>query len=297
MVKACINIISSRSLCIKHCIKSLWDNYNHKYDYPVYVHYFDDIYDSEDFRDDIKKVSSKNVRFIQIPYATPPFLRQEELYYNRHNINYVRTSFPIHRKGYLHMCNFTSNMFGYPNTELHKYDFIMTHDDESGYTTDMPYDPFEVMADRPETMGAFIVGQRLKNGNPHQGHLDTRVGLWEFTKNFLVENKIKPESEALQLLLKDPKAGWNFHFLEWCDTYVIKTKMFKSELWKKWITAVNESGGIYKYRWGDNEILSLFSHIYNGGIYNLKTVEEGLHNQGMFRYLQDYAPGVKRQDL
>ena len=42
---ACINILSSRNKCLPLCVKSLWDMWNKKYNYPVYVHYFDDIYD------------------------------------------------------------------------------------------------------------------------------------------------------------------------------------------------------------------------------------------------------------
>lgn len=292
-MNACIVYISSRGRCIGPSIKSLWDNFNHKYDYPVYVHYFDDIYNHEGFQSAIREATSSNVHFISVPYETPSFLLEAELFYNRKDIWYAANSFPIHRKGYLHMCNFTSNMYGYENTELHKYDYIMTHDDESGYTKQLPYNPFEVMEGREESMGAYIVGKRLKNGMPHQGHFDTRIGLWYFTKNFLTKNNITPKSKQLQDLMTDENAEINFHFLDWCDTYVIKRDMFENDLWKKWISAVNEDGGIYKYRWGDNEIISLFAHIYSGDIYNLKTVEEGIHDQGMFRRLQDIAPGVK----
>ena len=31
---------------------------------------------------------------------------------------------------------------------------------------------------------------------------------------------------------------------------------------KNWMKEVNESNGIYKYRWGDNEILSLYYDIH-----------------------------------
>ena len=292
-MKACIVYISSRGRCIGPSIKSLWDNFNHKYDYPVYVHYFDDIYDNQDFQESIRNSTSQNVHFVSVPYKTPSFLKEEDMFYNRKDIWYAANSFPIQRKGYLHMCNFTSNMFGYENTALHEYDYIMTHDDESGYTMPLPYNPFQVMSNREEPMGAYIVGKRLKNGAPHQGHFDTRVGLWDFTKNFLTKNNITPKSKSLNDLLSDENAENNFHLLDWCDTYVIKTEMFKSSMWKKWISAVNEDGGIYKYRWGDNEIISLFAHIYSENIYNLKTVEEGIHNQGMYRFLQDIAPGVK----
>jgi len=292
-MNACIVYISSRGRCIGPSVKSLWDNFNHKHDYPVYVHYFDDIYDNEGFQNSIRKVTSNNVHFISVPYKTPSFIKEEEMFYNRKDIWYAANSFPIHRKGYLHMCNFTSNMYGYDKTDLHKYDYIMTHDDESGYTKQVHQDPFEIIRDRPESMGAFIVGKRLKNGMPHQGHLDTRVSLWKFTKDFILNNDIDPKSRNLKNLLTDPNAETNFHFLDWCDTYVIKTEMFKSSLWKKWITSINESGGIYKYRWGDNEIISLFAHMYSEDIYNFKLVESGEHDQGMFRSLQDIAPGVR----
>ena len=101
--KACINILSSRERCIKPCVKSLWDHWNHKYDYPVYVYYFDDIYDSEDFRQEVRNETSQNVHFLSIPYETPKHVPDSELFYNRNDLWYSRTQFPITRKGYLHM--------------------------------------------------------------------------------------------------------------------------------------------------------------------------------------------------
>ncbi len=290
---SCIAIISSRKACLKSCLQSLWQHFNYKHNYPTFIHYFDDIYDSPSFQEEIYRVST-NTYLIKVPYKTPEHIKEEELYYNRTNIKYVKNSFPIARKGYLHMCNFTFNMFGYPNTLLHNYDYIMTHDDESGYLKELPYDPFDIMIKRPEDMGAYIVGQRLKNGKPHQGHFDTRINLWPFTKAFLLNNNIIPKSKLLQDLMTYPTSEYDFHLLPWSDTYIIKTKIFSTDLWKKWSDAVNNSGGIYKYRWGDNELMSLFYMIYNDKpMYNLKTVENGYYDQGMFRKLQSTAPGVK----
>ena len=292
-LNACIVIISSRDRCIKYCLKSLWDNFNYKHNYPIFVHYFDDIYDSKDFQEKIKSITSQNIYFISVDYKTPDFIQENELFFNRKDIWYVRKSFPIERKGYLHMCNFTSNMYGYPNTSLHEYDFIMTHDDEAGYTTELLFNPFVKIQEKKVDIAAYFVGQRLRNGKPHQGHLDTRIGLWDFTKKFMIENDVIPKSAQLNNLLSDKNAYENFHYLEWCDTYVINNSIFKTNLWKKWIKAVNEDGGIYKYRWGDNEIISLFAHMHQKEIYNLNLVSNGCHDQGMFRKYQNYAPGVK----
>ena len=293
-LNACIVYISSRNKCIKKSLQSLWDMYNKKHNYPVYVHYFDDIYDSIEFQDSILNSCPQKVIFKSIPYKTPDFLEEHELYYNRKNLWYVNTGrFTQNRKGYLHMCHFTSNMYGYENTELQKYDYIMTHDDEAGYAKELNKDPFDILSKQDKQIGAFMVSQRLKNGHPHQGHFDTRVGLWEFTKNFLLENNITPKSQILQELLKNKRAGELYHYLKWCDTYVVKTKTFKTEIWKKWIQAINDSGNIYKYRWGDNEIITLYCYMIQDSIHDFNLVKDGTHIQNMFRNIQDYAPSVK----
>ena len=291
-INACIAYISSRNKCISHSLKSMWDNYNFKHNYPVYVFYFDDIYDDKNLREHIKGNTDQIIYFQSVPYALPD-IPEEEIYYSRNELWYVRTSFPKSRAGYLHMCNFNSNLFGYPDTNLEKYDYIMTHDDESGYEKEMDFDPFEMLDSSGYMLGAYSVGQRLKNGYPHQGHLDCRIGLWEFTKNSILDNNITPKSEQLKKLLFDSDANNNFHFIDWCDTYVINTDVFKTDLWKRWISSVNDNGGIYKYRWGDNEIESLFAHMYQDKIFKIPAVDNGFHNQGKFRYIQDYAPGVK----
>ena len=291
---ACIDIISSRKKCLPHSLRSLYKCFNKKYDYPVYVYYFDDIYDSLEYRKNIHNNISKNIHFASIPYKTPSHIKRGELFCFRKDIPYAVKCFSPKRLGYLHMCHFRVNAYGYPNTHYEQYDYAMSVDDESGFIKDLPYDPFDIMVNRSEDMGALKVGQRLSNGKPHHGHLGTRVNLWKFTKDFLTNNGIVPKSKLLQDLMIDDNAEWNFHYLPWADSYIIKLKMFKTELWKKWQNAINEDGGIYKYRWGDNELMSLFYLIYDDKqIYDLKTVDEGYHNQGLYRNMQSFAPSVK----
>ena len=77
-------------------------------------------------------------------------------------------------------------------------------------------------------------------------------------------------------------------------SWLFKIKIFKTEEWKHWSTAVNKNGGIYKYRWGDCELIALFFLIHYGELpYDFKTVDDGYHNQGALRYIQDYAPSIK----
>jgi len=296
-LKACIVYISSRDKCIGKSLKSLWENYNNMYDYPVYVYYFDDIYDTEQTRKKILGDCAQKVTFVSVPYETPSFIKEEELYYNRSDLWYVNTGrFTKNRKGYLHMCHFTSNMYGYQNTNLHMYDYVLTHDDEAGYTKKMNLDPFEIIKKEDAMIGAFMVSKRLKNGHPHQGHLDTRVGLWEFTRKFMLDNKIVPKSKILKSLMLNDKASALYHYIKWCDTYVIKTEVFETPLWKKWIEAINLSGNIYKYRWGDNEIITLFCYMIQDSIYDFNLVKTSVHSQDMFRNIQNYAPSIKQSN-
>ena len=101
----------------------------------------------------------------------------------------------------------------------------------------------------------------------------------------------------MQEVLNSSNPNYYYHFLNWADTYVIDTKLYKDENWKNWISEINKSGGIYKYRWGDNEVYSLFAHIFLDNIINLNLVNDGYHNQGLYRNLCDIAPGVKNNSL
>jgi len=294
---ACISVISSRSKCLPLCLKSLWDNWNYKYNYPVYVYYFDDIYDDENYRQQIRNFSKGDIRFISVPYETPKHIPESELFYNQKHLWYVNTGrFGKHRKGYLHMCHFMSNFYGYPNTEFEKYDYAMSIDDESQFLKEPPHDFFEEIDNRPEMMGALKVVDQTKK-IPHQGNFDTRVDLWDTVKKFIKDNNIIPASKFIKNLLEDSEADKNFHFYPVCDSYVIKLDMFKMKEWKMWIDTINSSGGIYKYRWGDNDIVSLFHLIFfEHDIYDFKTVDEGYHNQGGFRNIQSIAPNIKDFD-
>ncbi len=61
---------------------------------------------------------------------------------------------------------------------------------------------------------------------------------------------------------------------------------------------LNDSGGVYKYRWGDHELNSLFYFVHYGKrVYDFKTVDEGYHNQSVLRGIQDLAPGVKNLEI
>ena len=64
---AAIYMLSSRKNNLYRCLESLYEKWNSEYNYPVYVHYFDDIYDDKTFQDNIKKINPK-IYFIRVDY-------------------------------------------------------------------------------------------------------------------------------------------------------------------------------------------------------------------------------------
>lgn len=90
---AAIYLLSSRILLLEKCLTNLFENWNSQYNYPVYVHYFNDIY-SNKFIEKIKNKISKNIFFHQIDYELPTHIEEKDLFYNRTEIPYVKKSFP-----------------------------------------------------------------------------------------------------------------------------------------------------------------------------------------------------------
>lgn len=298
MINACISLLSSRSACLPLCLKSLWDHWNYKYNYPVYIHYFDDIYDNAEIRDQIKKFSSGDLRFISVPYKTPPHIKEEELFYNRQDIQYVRSGFSQARKGYLHMCHFFNNLYGYPNTEFEKYDYMLSIDDEATFLKEVPYDFFKVIQDLPDHAGVIkMTDPQVKK--PHQGWFDTRVGMVDFVLQYLKDNNTPKKCDFIKDLCSSSEPESFFHNnLMVGDSWVFKTSVFETPEWKNWSKSIYENGGVYKYRWGDCELNVLFFLIHYGELpHDFKTVDEGYHNQGGLRHMQDIAPSIKNLDL
>jgi hypothetical protein len=178
-------------------------------------------------------------------------------------------------------------MYKYPNTKIHNHDYVIVFDDESGFLKELPFDPIDMVADW-DPMAAMITGQRLKDGKIPQNHIDTREGLYEFYRSFCEQ---KGFYEILSLTSSE------FHYLPWSDGYVVKTWLLYSSLYRDWVEAIRKNGGIYKHRWGDNELFSLFYQIHGHcEIDNLRIVEDGYLKQDLFRHIQNIAPGVKDND-
>ena len=290
-MKICIHIISSRVKCLKLSLESFYKHFNNFYDFPVYVYHFDDIY-NEDYINDIHNSLSKNIKFIQLDYGIPKNLNFNEIYF-------IKQKNP-NRLGYHHMCNFWSNFYEYPKTEYHNFDIAMNFDDDSLWIKDFNYSFIEKLIQSESVMMSF----NCYKYNVNHRSRNVRTGLCALVCYYCDKYNIVPKKQWIKnlLLINDNKEKEDFFQcnLVCYDTNITKLEIYKTEEHKNWMKVVNNSNGIYKFRWGDNEVLSLYHDIHYDTevllIGNVKTAS-GLTtdyiNPGGLRHITDFAPSVK----
>lgn len=263
---AAIYLLSSRKDFLFKCLESFYENWNYKYDYPVYVHYFDNIYDDQDFQNEFKKLSSK-IYFKNIEYKIPKSVKHKDLFFNRKYLDYVKRSFPIERIGYLHMEYFVSDIYnfgeiGLASSELKQFDYLMRMDDDIKFIKKIDFDLFESAAGFPISSG-HTWSSNVEDLKNNTDYFDVRENLYLFIKNYTKKNKIKPLNKDLQKSI-DANKEIIMHTLKWSagNLNIYDMKYFNNNLFKKYISEVNKFGGAYKHRWGDQEVLGLYNYIY-----------------------------------
>ena len=288
---AAIYLLSSRVLLLEKCLLNLYKNWNYKYNYPIYVHYFDDIY-NEEFINKINKKISKNIFFCQIDYKVPDHIDEKDLFYNKVEIPYVRKSFSKKRLGYLHGERFWLNLTSYGEVgclvkELEKYDYLMRIDDDSYFKGKIDFDLFDILKDYP-IASAYMYNRYTDRVR------DTRLGLWDFYKSYLKKFNYVPKNLNLRKAVTENNEIM-MHNLYWtagnCNLYNILE--FKKKPWEEYQKELNRFGGHYKNRWGDLETIGLFCYThFDKEPYNFNLKEKGLYDDKFPDILSSPAPGV-----
>ncbi len=292
-------ILSSRKFLLIKCLNEFWKNFNKDYDFPVYIYYFTGVYDKE-YTNFVKKENNNRIKFIEIFPKIPSHLNTKDLFYNRKYNPYVRKHFNSDKRlGYLYMNRFTSNLTSYDEygcitSDLKKYDYLMRIDDDSWFKKKINFNLFDSVKSHPIATGYTW---NYINSNI----LHTRENLWNFYIDYIKKNNIKPKNEILLKAVNENDEN-QMHKLLWtagnCNLYNIK--MINNSDWKKFIKAVNENGGQFKYRWTDLEVIGLYAYTYfDNPIYDLKIKENGFYenkfNNFIYYYLSATAPAGKKK--
>lgn len=253
---AAIFLLSSRTNLLPTCLYYLNKNLN-KEKYPIHIFHFDDIYSSSYIKTLKDSLKFKDIYFHEIPYGVPSHVKEEDLYYNRNYLPYVRKNFPKSRIGYLHMEYFVSNFFKLK--EIESYDYVVRIDDDSYFREELG------------SLDAFleeISKENCKFGSAHfwnhvgENTLQTRENLWDFTNEFVEKFNVAVKNKSLSDALEN-KDEDQFHRLGWSagNFNLYRNDMFKEALWVQWIELINERGYIYKNRWGDQEVIGLYYYM------------------------------------
>ena len=265
---AVIWYIASRP-CLKENLELLYKNFNNKYGYPVLVFTFGKQY-SKGYIKNIYKTIDSTIKFVEIEWPKiPPHIKEEELFYHRKEIPYVKKKFPKSRIGFLHTNQFVAGKV-MEHPEMKKYDIALKMDDDTFLIKEIDFDLLKFVRDNNYRFCPFAAKKY-----DYESIRQCEIGLRELLKKYIKENNIKPKSNSL-----DEDGNWDS--IGPYDPTVWDLSIFRNQNWKKWWNCVNQSGGIYKYRWGDQEIHILYLRMYysDSAWYNFDFYNKGKCKHG-----------------
>ena len=274
MKDGAIVILVARSNIILKTLDSLYQNWNKKFNYPVYIHTFGTII-KENLKKKIHKEIDKNIKFIEIKPSVPEHIKEEELFYNRTYIDYVKKSFSKKRLGYLHMCHFFFNVTSFGETgcignDLKTYDKIMFFDDDINLKKKVDKDLFKLLDHN------IIVGAFESKANKKKEFYETNSNLWSFFRNFILKNNISPAEEDLMKSIKSDDENYLFNSSYHSGCFALyNIKKINDLNWKNFYETVNSSGGIYKYRWNPAILIEIYvKTFFKKSILNLNFLDD-----------------------
>ena len=290
--KCCIFMISSRVKVLKTCLELLYKNYNNKFQFPVHIFYFDDIY-SNDYIEDIQNSINKNINFHQIEYKIPDHIEEKDLFYNKTFLKYVRHNFSKKRIGYLHAVYWKYNCF--TSDILKQYDYLHIIDDDSFFIKEINNNLFDLLE-------GFLMGTSHTEDYVNRNIIDVRQELHTFIKYFINKYNITIKNKELKECINNDDTSYIYGnknkktFIKWnsgnCNMY--NRKLF-DENWKLWIKEINNFGGTFKHRWTDIEVITLYCYIFlDKPCFDFKLKEKGLYETGNTKWLRvGTAPSTK----
>lgn len=142
---------------------------------------------------------------------------------------------------------------------------------------------FELMIAKNYKMATSNLWNSYKPNNR-----DTRYYLFDLYKKYIFSKNINPANLQLQEAIK-LNNELLFHKLYWSTGHfnLYDQKYLRDDKrWHNWIEEVNKFGGIFKYRWGDLEIIGLYYYTY----FEDPKLNLNFANSG---HITDYSKGAK----
>lgn len=209
-------------------LKSLDDNFNDKYHYPVVL--FHENLSANDM-DRIRSSTKSDVYFQRIRFEIPDFLPS--------NIVKVKDGYSI---GYKHMSRFQSKII-YEQPIIRGFEYEWRLDDDSFILQPIKFDILDYMQRRGLQYGYVLITNE---------DLRYIVNLWESSSNYIAVNSITPTFFNT----------WNRKLIFYNNFEVSRLSLWLSEDYQKFIDYIDRLGGIYHNRWGDAPIKTIAVSIF-----------------------------------
>jgi alpha 1,2-mannosyltransferase len=223
---------------LKRSLSLLDVNFSNRFNYPVII-FHEDI--SEDLMDKIHKATQSTVQFEKVIFEIPDFLKKEEI------PEFIYVDGFEFSMGYRHMCRFFSGTIFY-HPALKDFDYYWRLDTDSFLLDKINYDVFQFMQERNLEYGYIHI---------NKDEPDAIKGLWEITKRYIEDNNINPKF----LHKFTPNEDWDRSYY-YTNFEISKLDFWRSDEFMNYFKYIDESGGIYKYRWGDHVIHLLAVSIF-----------------------------------
>lgn len=282
MKKSCIFLISARKNMLPKSLYYCDLNYNKRFNHDIIIFYHGNKYDDIKYRNYIKSINPKtNYIFHKLELKLPDNVKEEDLFYNKTHIPYVKKDFPKSRVGYLYANYFWNNFMNFK--ELDNYDKLIRIDDDSWFKKKIDYNIFEKMEESKK-----LCGCGYSWNHHHHRVLDTRKNFYNWIKEYVNKYNIDVKSNILKKCLEEGendiidnrKCNKKFHAMkQLCGNFnIYNRKMFKLQEWKQYNKEFNDYAGGFKYRWGDCEVISFFYYIHIGeSFFDLNLKEKGIY--------------------
>ena len=280
---SCFFLISARKNLLYTCLTFLNDNYNSRYNYPILIFYHGNKYDDINYQTQIQNINTNTkIIFHKIQATLPKNVKEQDLFYNKTDIPYVKKSFSKDRLGYLHANYFWNNFMNYP--ELKEYRYMIRLDDDSWIKNKIKINLFEELRKSKKLVGCGYTWNHV-----HHRVLDTRINFYKWIKDYVNKYKVTIKNSKLKSYLDEGehdkvdgrKCNKNFHSMKFlCGNFnIYDRKMFETKEWEQFLNEFNDYAGGYRYRWGDCEVISMFYYIHIGEEFlDLKLKDKDLYS-------------------
>ena len=228
-----VMLISRRVLRTKRFItfaKNFDKFFNDAFKYPLIL--FHDRNIDESAQKLLRSWTNSSLFFQEVNFVTPQGINESQV------TDHCFGGISSHPMAYRNMCRFLAKgILAEPILASQKLEYVLRLDDDSVFTKPINYDIFGVMSSRQLQYGYAKINDDVP---------DCVVGLEE-----AVQHYFNRKGMHQKIPWKMPQQYYNNFELS-------DIKLWRSADYTQYINYIDVLGGIYKYRWGDAPIKSLF---------------------------------------